>query len=81
MDSSSAVILSSTIYNIGGLGYSNSVLWCDLNSIGKLSWKPLELHNYNFKDYYYRAALALGNKIVYFGSNNTMKTFVLEKDE
>ena len=81
MYGSSAVVLSSTIYNLGGYGSTNSALWFDLNSIGKPSWKVLDLLNYNFNNYYYRTALTLGNKIVYFGSNDTDITFVLEKEE
>ena len=81
MYGSSAVVLNSVIYNIGGDGSSHSVLWCSLLSNGPPKWKSMDLENYSFKGYYDREALVVGNKIVYFGSNNQNATFVLEEEE
>ena len=37
--------------------------------------------NCSFKGHYYREALAVRNKIVYFGCNDENATFVLEEEE
>ena len=81
MFASSAVILNSVIYNIGGFGSSHSVLWCSLHSPNPPKWKPMDFENYSFKGYWYREALVVGNRIVYFGSRNKNATFVLEEEE
>ena len=41
----------------------------------------MDLENYSFKGYWYREALVVGNKIVYFGSEDQNATFVLEEEE
>ena len=41
----------------------------------------MDFENYSFKGYYWREALVVGNKIVYFGSQNENVTFVLEEEE
>ena len=78
---SSAVVLNSVIYNIGGDGSSHSVWWCSLLSNGTPKWKSIDFENYSFKGHYYREALVVGNKIVYFGSCHEFATFVLEEEE
>ena len=78
---SSAVILNSVIYNIGGAGSSHSVLRCSLLSPDLPKWKSMDFENYSFKGYCYREALVVGNQIVYFGSRNENATFVLEEEE
>ena len=81
ISASSAVILNSAIYNIGGDESSHSVMCCRLVSSDPPKWKSLDLQGYSFKGYAYREALVVGSKIVYFGSNNKNATFVLEKEE
>ena len=81
MRGSSAVVLNSVIYNIGGGGSSHSVWWCSLLSNDPPKWKSMDLENYSFKGYRWREALVVGNKIVYFGSNNQNATFMLEEEE
>ena len=41
----------------------------------------MDVEKYNFREYCYREAVAVENKVVYFGSNNVDSTFVLEKEE
>ena len=41
----------------------------------------MDLENYSFKGYFWREALVVGNKIVYFGSHDQNATFVLEAEE
>ena len=41
----------------------------------------MDVRNSSFIGFYDRQAFAVGNKIVYFGSNNKNTTFVLEKEE
>ena len=41
----------------------------------------MDLANYNFSKYHNREALALENKIVYFGREHVNSTFVLEREE
>ena len=65
---SSAVVLKSMIYNIGGYESSHSVLWCSLLSNDPPQWKSMDLENYSFEGYRGREALVARNKIVYFGS-------------
>ena len=78
---SSAVVLNNVMYNIGGYLSSRSVAWCRLKSKYVTSWQFMDLSNSNFKGYSWREALVVENKIVYFGSSNENRTFVLEKEE
>ena len=78
---SSAVILNQVIYTIGGLFSPHSVLWCDIDSIHLPLWKGLDLADCEFTEHYYRKALVLENKIVYFGTWNENATYVLEKEK
>ena len=41
----------------------------------------MDVEKYNFREYCYREAVSVENKVVYFGSNNVDSTFVLEKEE
>ena len=41
----------------------------------------MDLENYSFEGYCLREALVVGNKIVYFGSEDQNATFVLEEEE
>ena len=52
---------------------------CRLSSDDSPKWKFIEILNYTFKRYSGREALALENKIVFFGCNYI--TFELEKCE
>ena len=66
MRSSSAVVLNDVMYNIGGDGSTHSVEWYRLNA--PPNWKFMELRsNYDFRGFWFREALVLENKIVYFG--------------
>ena len=65
---SSATILNDVFYNIGGVGFANSVNWLDSvkpewNSFGQT----------DFSDHYYRDTKVVKNKIVSFGSWNEDK--------
>ena len=69
------------MYNIGGVGSSHSIAWCDLRSPELPNWKILDLPNHIFSGYGLREAFVVENKIVYFGSCDAERTFVLEKEE
>ena len=68
------------MYNIGGFGSSHSVVWCRLGSSASPLWKSMDLANYGFKQYSFREALVVANKIVYFGSEEENAAFVLERE-
>ena len=68
------------MYNIGGEGSFHSVMWCRLSSTYPAKWEFMDFPIYSFNGYYWREALAVENKIVYFGSNNQKVTFVLEQE-
>ena len=69
------------MYNIGGVKSSHAVMWCQLSSTYPSKWKFMDLPIYNFNGYYWRYALAVENKIVYFGASCKNTTFVLEQEE
>ena len=68
------------IYNIGGGGSSHSVLCYDMSEVDDPEWRGIKVAGFNFKGSYYHNALAVGDKIVFFGSNYYKKTLVLEKE-
>ena len=67
---SSAVVFHNAIYNFGGWPSSHSVVCCSLCLDASLDWKFMDLPNTNFKDYFATKTFTVGNKIVYFGSQN-----------
>ena len=66
---SSAVVLNSVIYVIGGDPSSHSAMWCSLAYDAPFMWKFMDLPNYNFQRYWCREAFVVGKSIVYFVSN------------
>ena len=80
MCDSSAVILNSVLYNIGGEIDSDPVSRCSLGSNAPVKWEPMNLLNYSFNEYSAWEALVLENKILYFGSAEANQTYVLECD-
>ena len=70
------------VYNIGGGGEStSSVEWLDLLD-QPTGWNSFEtLAEADFRNYFFRDATVVKDKIVYFGSNNENATYVLEPGE
>ena len=71
--------MNNVIYNIGGGGSSHSILYQNLSSIEFRGWRGIDFGDFSFKGQYRWQALVVENRILYFKSNKTKSTFILEQ--